>query len=305
MTEAPRTMGFVGVSTGQSSIRRVFPRWAALLGLPAVELVGHDLPPGAEPARYREVVAKIRDDDRCAGALVTTHKIGVFQAARDLFGELDEFAALCGEISSVSKRDGKLVGHAKDPVTAGLSLEEFLAPDHFAATGGHVLCLGSGGAGTAITWYLSRRPDPPERIICTGREAERLDDLLSVLERGRIEPGRVRPELAHGPSDALLAELPEHSLVINATGLGKDAPGSPLTDDARWPCHGIAWELNYRGSLEFLHQARAAAEAAELTIVDGWRYFIHGWTQVIAEVFGLDLTPEKVAELAAAAEALR
>jgi shikimate dehydrogenase len=300
-----KTMGFVGVSTGESSIRRVFPRWAEVLGLPAAELVGYDLPPGAEHARYREVVARIRDDENCAGALITTHKIGVFQAAQDMFDELDEFAALCGEISSLSKRDGKVIGHAKDPLTAGLSLEEFLAPDHFARTGGHVLCLGSGGAGTAITWYLSRRPDSPERIICTGQQEERLDDLMSVLDRGHIDASRVRPILADGPADALLADLPEHSLVINATGLGKDAPGSPLTDGARWPRHGIAWELNYRGTLEFLHQARAARDAAGLTIVDGWRYFIHGWTQVIAEVFGLDLTPEKVAELAAVAEAVR
>jgi shikimate 5-dehydrogenase len=301
----PQTMGFVGVSTGESSIRRVFPRWADVLGLPAAELVGYDLPPGADPAQYREVVARIRDDERCAGALITTHKIGVFRAAQDMFDELDEFAALCGEISSLSKRDGKVIGHAKDPLTAGLSLEEFLAPDHFARTGGHVLCLGSGGAGTAITWYLSRRADAPERIICTGNQQERLDDLTSVLQRAGIDATRVRPELVDQPADRLLAGLPEHSLVINATGLGKDAPGSPLTDAARWPRHGIAWEFNYRGTLEFLHQARAAQDAAALTIVDGWRYFIHGWSQVIAEVFGIDLTPEKVAELAAVAEAVR
>ena len=27
-----------------------------------------------------------------------------------------------------------------------------------------------------------------------------------------------------------------------------------------------------------------------LTIEDGWVYFLHGWTQVIAEVFHIELT---------------
>jgi shikimate 5-dehydrogenase len=38
---------------------------------------------------------------------------------------------------------------------------------------------------------------------------------------------------------------------------------------------------NYRGDLVFLDQARAAGVRFE----DGWVYFLHGWTQVIAEVF--------------------
>jgi len=35
----------------------------------------------------------------------------------------------------------------------------------------------------------------------------------------------------------------------------------------------------------FLDQARAQQKARNLTIEDGWVYFIHGWTRVIAEVF--------------------
>jgi shikimate 5-dehydrogenase len=302
---AGEVMGFVGVSTGQSSIRRVFPSWAAILGLPAARLVGHDLPPGAPDERYREVIRTIRDDDRYAGALITTHKIGVYRSAGSLFDVLDEFAAQCGEISSVSKRDGKLIGHAKDPLTAGLSMEEFLTPDYFARTGAHVLCLGAGGAGTAITWYLSRRDDRPERITCTALRPESLAELRAVLARAGIDAGGVRTVLADGPADDLLTGLPPGSLVINATGLGKDQPGSPITGDARFPDNGIAWELNYRGSLEFLHQARSAPPGTNLTIVDGWRYFIHGWSQVVAEVFDLRLTPPLVERLADAAAALR
>ena len=90
-------------------------------------------------------------------------------------------------------------------------------------------------------------------------------------------------------NDAVLAGLKPGSLIINATGLGKDAPGSPLTDAAVFPDRAIAWDLNYRGDLLFLDQARAQAAARQLQVEDGWTYFIHGWTQVIAEVFDIDI----------------
>jgi shikimate 5-dehydrogenase len=78
-------------------------------------------------------------------------------------------------------------------------------------------------------------------------------------------------------------------MVVNATGLGKDGPGSPLTDRVVFPEGGLVWEFNYRGDLVFLDQARAAEQARNLSVHDGWVYFIHGWTRVIAEVFDIDI----------------
>ena len=54
-----------------------------------------------------------------------------------------------------------------------------------------------------------------------------------------------------------------------------------------FPTASIVWELNYRGTLEFLAQARAQASARQLVVVDGWMYFLHGWTAAIAEVFDI------------------
>jgi shikimate 5-dehydrogenase len=90
-------------------------------------------------------------------------------------------------------------------------------------------------------------------------------------------------------ADRLVERLPAGSMVVNATGLGKDRPGSPLTDAARFPSNGIAWDFNYRGDLEFLRQARLAETSRGLKVEDGWVYFIHGWTRVIAEVFAIDI----------------
>lgn len=32
--------------------------------------------------------------------------------------------------------------------------------------------------------------------------------------------------------------------------------------------------------------------------MDGWRYFVHGWTQVVADVFDIPMPPETVQKLA-------
>ncbi len=292
-------MAFVGVSTGGSSIRRVFPAWADTLRLPTRTLVGHDLPPASEPARYRELVEQLRDDPRCRGALVTTHKVGVFEAAADLFDDLDDLARTFGEVSSISRRDGRLVGRARDPITVSLALGEFLAEDHFAATGAEVLCLGSGGAGMALTHQLGVRADRPARVTCTALDEAPLRQLRELHERAGLPDGLFRYAVTPDPrdADALLAQLPPASLVVNATGLGKDAPGSPLTDDAVFPRDAVVWEFNYRGSLEFLHQARARQADRALVLEDGWRYFVHGWSTVVADVFDIPMPPETVSEL--------
>jgi shikimate 5-dehydrogenase len=108
-----------------------------------------------------------------------------------------------------------------------------------------------------------------------------------------------------GPADAQLAATAPGTVVVNATGLGKDRPGSPLSDAATYPRGAVVWELNYRGSLEMLAHARSVATERDLTIVDGWRYFVHGWTQVIAEVLDLELTPDVVERLSETASAYR
>lgn len=300
-------MGFVGVTTASSSIMKVFPLWADILDLPTRTLVGHDLPMDAEPEQYRAMVEQIRDDPHHRGALVTTHKMNVYAAASDLFDELDPFAVSCSEISSIAKRGTVLSGRAKDPITVDLALNDFLPADHFARTGGAVVILGAGGSGTALSWALAERADAPSKITVTARTQDKLDHLREVHRQHGTREGLIDYVVTATPADAdaLVAAAPAGSVIANATGLGKDRPGSPLTDAVVFPEGAYAWEFNYRGSLEFLHQAEAQASARGLHVVDGWRYFIHGWSQVVADVFELDLTPDVVERLAEAAESVR
>jgi shikimate dehydrogenase len=87
--------------------------------------------------------------------------------------------------------------------------------------------------------------------------------------------------------------------------MGKDRPGSPITDAGVFPLHGIAWELNYRGKLDFVHQVLAQRELRHLSVHDGWYYFIISWMDHIAEVFGVKVEPEQFERLVEKAEMIR
>lgn len=135
------TVYFIGVSTTKSSIMKVYPSWSGILGLGA-EIVGYDAPIHAPAEIYRSIVCHIKEDRLSMGALVTSHKIDLLDATRDMFDYLDPYAELCGEISCISKRDGWLAGYAKDPIASGLAWEAFVEPVHWERTGGHVMCIG-------------------------------------------------------------------------------------------------------------------------------------------------------------------
>ncbi len=291
------TMYFIGVTTGQSSIMRIFPVWAKALGIDGV-IKGIDIAIHAPAEDYRRVVSFIKSDPLSMGALVTTHKIDLLAACRDLFEYLDPYARLFGELSSISKADGRLCGHAKDPITVGLALDAFLPADYWRKNPAAEVCvLGAGGSALAVSAYLGEEKhgdNVPRRIHMTNRSAPRLAEAVNILRDSRVPLSfHLCPRSAL--NDRIVESLPAGSMVVNATGLGKDRPGSPLTDGCRFPEKGVAWEFNYRGTLEFMHQAEAQRAGRGLLIEDGWIYFIHGWTQVIAEVFHVDISGERLA----------
>jgi shikimate 5-dehydrogenase len=291
---------FVGVTTGQSSIMKVFPKWAEALGIKAV-IKGIDLPLHAPAEDYRKVIDFMKNDPLSLGALVTTHKLDLFAACRNMFDYIDPYAEKLAEVSSLSKKDGAFCAHAKDPVSSGMALEDFVPAGFWADHGGEVLLLGAGGSSLAMSLYFARegeRNDRPRRITIANRSEARLVSAKAALAGCEKKIG-FRFMLSPSPADndSLVAALPPYSLVVNATGLGKDAPGSPTTDAVSYPKHSLVWEINYRGDLLFMRQALARKEASKLHVEDGWNYFIYGWTQVIQEVFHITISAQKLTEL--------
>ena len=284
------TLYFIGVTTGQSSIVPIFPKWAKLLGLGPARLAGVDVPIGASPDIYQHIVRFIKHDPLSMGALITTHKIDLLAASRDLFDELDPYARLLGEISCISKRGERLLGHAKDALTGQRALQAFLPDGYWEKTGAEALFLGAGGATVATTSLLLAAPPDkqPARITVTDMDENRLRSIQSVHDQVERRAA-VRYLLVRraADNDAALHDLPDGSVVINGTGMGKDRPGSPVSDQAVFPRNGYAWDYNYRGDFRFLKQAEACRRNVQT--VDGWTYFLYGWTSIVAEVFGISI----------------
>ena len=296
------TFYFIGVTTTRSSIMRIFPLWVKELGLSDTAIVGYDVEVKGSARKYREIVEHIKKEEMALGALVTTHKIDIVDAAGDYFDYFDEYAEIFGEISCISMRDGKLRGHAKDPVTAGLGLEAFLPEDYWIKNPqACVLILGAGGSGIALSAYLMRAEhgrNVPSKIFISNRRISRLDHCREVHDRiGRTTDVEYVQVTSPETNDEVLRSLPSGSLVVNATGMGKDRPGSPLSDKAVFPRNGYVWEFNYRGALDFMHQALNQKERRNLVVEDGWIYFIHGWTQVMAEVFDIEISAGDIPRL--------
>lgn len=321
------TFYFIGVTTARSSARRVFPVWMQTLGRPEVQLEGLDFPLHDDPADYRACVELIKREPLALGGLVTTHKIDLFDAAHDLFDELDPDAAALGEVSAIAKRAAyrpgaaqpsavqRLVGYVSDPQAGGDSLDAMIGGGYFGRTGAQVLIFGAGGSAAALALHLLRKPDPSDRpgqLIVVNRSAsrlQRLEKLLvpwrAALPEGHDLPCRFVLNDAPHVNDQLLAELPPGSIVVNATGMGKDRRGSPVSDEAPFPPYGIAWDFNYRGELDFLRQARARADERRLRVEDGWDYFVRGWAQVIACVLDIRIDEDMLRRLALQAAEMR
>ena len=293
------TMYFIGVTTGSSSIMKVFPAWMEALGIKAV-IKGIDIAIHADPAVYREAVQFIKEDPLSMGALVTTHKIDLYNAAHDLFDEIGTYAKQFGEISSIYKKDGKYCCEAKDPITCGMAMEQFVPENYWKENPeAGVMIMGAGGSCISMCSYYMRnfgKDNSPKNIVVANRSLPRLEACHKINDK--FYPTTIQGEYyltpEPGQNDEVMAKMGKGSLVINATGLGKDRQGSPLTDAAVFPENGLVWELNYRGERTFLHQAEAQAEKRHLTVVDGWMYFIFGWTQVIADVFHQEILGERL-----------
>lgn len=264
-------------------------------------MLGLDLPLNAPSILYRQAVEQIRYDPLSLGALVTSHKINIVRTAGDLIDEFTEDAVLTQEVSCLYKRSGKLLGDATDPLVCGQAMEAFLGTDHWSNQEAEALCFGAGGAGTALVTHFARsgfgrRPRKLSVIDRNGEALRRLQNLLPRLGRD------LKVELVcNGDArvnDRMLLDLPAHSLVVNASGMGKDLPGSPLTGAALFPPQGAAWELNYRGALDFLGQARSQQPTRHLIVEDGWHYFFINWARIVGLVFDVPLDEAKLDLLA-------
>ena len=298
-----KAMEFFGVRTEGSMSLRLFPVWAQALGIQGANLRGVNLPIDGKPETYRKAVQRLKRDPEVYGALVTSHKLSVVRAAGELIDQYTPASKLTGEVSALYKRGGELWGDAVDPENCGLAMADLLPPNWWSLNEeAGILVLGGGGACVALLVHvLQQTVNAPSFVQVVEKRADNLDHCARVA--GQLDSGKTTVEFIHSSQpqvcDQLVSKLPPCSMVINATGMGKDLPGSPVTDAVRFPDGGVVWELNYRGERPFLHQARKQSEARSLIVADGWHYFLRGWSSVIGLVFNIPITQNRFKDFCA------
>ena len=220
---------------------RVFPLWAEHLGLGDVAMSGHDLPIHAEPERYRELVARAegrparrrrpRDDAQDRPLRGVPRPLRLRRPVR---------GAAAARPRRSRSADGAFRAHAKDPISSGRSLDEFVPQGYWRR---------DGRRGAALRRRrLEPRDHAPPAAGAPAATTGRRGSSSSTAARGgssRCAPctsGSARTSRSSTSTtptrvenDRLLAASHAGSLVVNGTGMGKDSPGSPITDARRVP----------------------------------------------------------------------
>jgi shikimate dehydrogenase len=297
---------FVGVSTAGSTALTAFPSWARSLNLDAV-LVGVDVDQNAPSDAYRQLVARFRASADVIGAVITGHKARFFEAAGDQLDAVSDAARACREISVLRRDADRICGTAIEVRSSGTALTELIPADHWATSAGELLILGTGGTAAALIAAIFDSPRagsgcPPavHLIDLVPDRAERLAEHL-----GHLSPGTAVSVQGVDQAGSVLARLPAASLIVNATGVGKDVPGSPIPLPAQWPDQATFWEINYRGELPLLKDATAQTPARQLNVHDGWKLFIAGWIEALGAILDRQLTTEDRGAIERAALAAR
>jgi shikimate dehydrogenase len=303
--DGPPLVLFVGISTGGSRVHQTFPAWAPLFA-PGSMLRGVDLPEDSPPSHFRALLGAMAANPCVLGAVVTSHKLRLYRACHDLLRTTDPLVELTGEVNALDTRE-RAHGFARDPQSLDVILDQTVGDRP-------VVCIGAGGSATALLLAMGLdvpaslsagtpvvRPQGTGRghLTIVGKHQDSLDQLHAVQRRSDIPDDAVTFALAPEAASVgrIVASAPPGAVIANATGLGKTGPGSPLPNPDCFPRDAIAWDFNYRGPLTFLEQARAADAAT----IDGWDYFVAGWSAALAAITQRPLTTELLAEAIAAA----
>ena len=286
------TVVFVGVTTGSSLVHQAISVWQSILGI-VCKVRGLDISLEADDDTYVRFLNDLLTDDSVEGAVITTHKVRVFRAGQSLFSELDQLALACEEVNAIRRTPAGLCGWARDPVSVGRVVDRVWPESE-----GGVICLGAGGTARALAHHLFTTR-PPVGFVCADPIRASVEHLVQTA--GCPVAGHV----GNGPWDDLIDSAPPGSLIVNATGMGKDRPGSPITGRTRFPPRAVVWELNYRGKLEFLDLARTQEKGSGLQVHDGWQLFCHGWAAALSAVLDLPDDGKLGDRFAQATKALR
>ena len=278
---------FLGRDTTGTLAAKSFPAWMRLFDADC-ELVCINMSPDSGDQEYVSLLARVRDLKGCAGMMVTSHKVRLYQAAHTSFDRSSSDVELLEEVGGVVVSDKRVV--AVSPDAAGFR-DEFR--QHVNTTSAvDIIVLGGGGASRAIALVASALPNV-RRIAVTEIDSRRRSELQRWVAwlriRGVNKPIDILPAEAN---NELTSNAAPGALVVNASGLGKDSAGSPISRKVKFPFGSIVWDLNYRGELTFLDHANDQADKRDLFVMDGFSLFVKNWTWLLECALGKKLNDQ-------------
>ena len=210
------TMYFIGVSTGQSSSKNIFPEWAKTLKIAPARLIGIDLKIHDNPENYQKVIRFIKNDPLSLGALVTTHKMDLMRACREEFDEIDPLAFELGEVSSVYKRRGNYLLELQTLSVVAWHWKT-LPPNYFSKFDSND-DSGRWRKCPSISLVFLQVRKLMDKIYVVNRVKV---DWITCMTRRRWGSSQIIPLVAHDSSvaDKVIHSMNPGSLVVNATGL--------------------------------------------------------------------------------------
>jgi len=160
-----------------------------------------------------ERVAGVRDAG-CLGANVT---VPYKELVIPLLDEVDPLAGRIGAVNTVVNRDGRLCGYNTDMTGFARALRE---EGGFDPSGAHVVLLGAGGAGRAVTMALIQ--GKAASITITDVLPERAERLVEDLGRdlASLRLGKTNLHTVAPGEDDLAALMKECQLLVNCTPIG-------------------------------------------------------------------------------------
>ena len=286
-------MFFIGVTTHNSFVNRVFYDWLKIISKDT-ELVGVNLPVGCDIKEYLKIVSFIKSHPLVLGALVTTHKVRLYNSTKHLFDNLSDPCNEFQEVGCIYKKGDALCGEVTDIISVQSALYSFLEFDYFSKYTTDFCILGGGGAGLALAYRILTDNNPkPQRLILVDISKKRLSEIKNIIKKYDTD-NILELYQVDNQADNVIEELQSKSIIVNATGLGKDKEGSPFSEKTNIPQESYLWEFNYRwdDKPNFYNIAKEQEKDKRLKIIDGWIYFIHSWTQVMSSIFHFDNTSD-------------
>ncbi|WP_158691059.1 hypothetical protein [Streptomyces sp. 351MFTsu5.1] len=287
---SPEKVIFLGVNSQGSAALFNFPRWMHALGFTA-QLEAVDLPVGSSSAEIRKTISRISQDSEIRGAIVTTHKISVHEYGRDMIHILAPQSQALGEVGLLRRAaDGTLQGYAHDVESMAHALEDLFRTPWPGVENRDVFIIGAGGAGTALAYVLSSlNSEQPVTVTVADNDLRRVEILRAKL--ANWVDGRLVTVTEMSCHSEFIENMNFGSIIVNASGSGKDWPGNPLSSAVKFPRGAVLWDLNYRflpqSEPTFLETGLRQAASRQLRLLDGWNLFLWSWAVALNALFDL------------------